>query len=302
MYTILLYYTYTRIDDPEALKKAQKKLCDRLGLKGRVIIAEEGINGTLGGTAEAVEEYMQETMKVPGLEGIEWKQSQHETIGFPRMRVVVRPEIVTLGLDDDVDPTRESADYIEPEELLALYENDEEFYIIDGRNEYEARIGRFRDSIIFDVEAFRDIPEKVEELDDLRDKEVITFCTGGIRCEKLSAYFKRQGFKKVRQLHGGIHNYAEKTGGKYFDGTLYVFDERVHMPVNSVDPTVISECHHCDMPVARYRNCANPLCNKQIIVCESCEEAFNRCCSTECIAALPDTKPPVENQPGQGYD
>lgn len=284
MYKILLYYKYTHITDPEDLKQKQLELCKRLNIKGRILIAEEGLNGTVGGTPEALDQYMAETMVYPGLEDIEWKISDSKENAFPKLRVVVRPEVVTLGLEKfgkDVDLSHK-ANYIEPEDLLNMYESGEEFTIIDARNEYEGRIGKFRDAIIPDIDNFREFPEFVASIEHLKNKTVVTYCTGGIRCEKASAYLKEQGFEDVRQLHGGIHRYADKTGGKYFDGEMYVFDARVHTPVNSVNPTVISECHHCNEKVARYVNCCNAQCNKQFICCESCEKDFGGGCSGDC--------------------
>ncbi|MCA9385495.1 rhodanese-related sulfurtransferase [Candidatus Dojkabacteria bacterium] len=288
--TVLLYYLYTKIEEPEILRDHQRALCKRLGLKGRILISEEGINGTLSGSKEATDEYMKETNEYPGLESIEWKISASDGDVFPKLRVVVRDEVVTLGVkksgkDVNIDNT---AEYIEPEELLNLYENDEDFIIIDARNEYEARIGKFKNAKIFDVKAFREIPELIRngELDDVKDKQVVTYCTGGIRCEKFSAFLKEEGFKNVRQLHGGIHRYSDLTGGKHFEGEMYVFDGRVHIPVNNVDPSVISECYHCKEKVARFINCHNSKCNKQIICCESCSEKHDNTCSEACQSAI----------------
>ncbi|MCA9390171.1 rhodanese-related sulfurtransferase [candidate division WWE3 bacterium] len=281
---VLLYYKYTDIEDPEDLKEKQKIICERLGITGRILIAEEGINGTVGGTFEALDQYMSETMCYPGLSDIEWKISEGNDQTFPKLRVVVRPEVVTLGLKErgkDVS-LKHKAHYIEPDELLRLYESGEEFTIIDARNEYEGRIGKFKDAIVPDIDNFREFPEFVASIEHLKNKPVVTYCTGGIRCEKASSYLKEQGFTDVRQLHGGIHRYADTTGGKYFDGEMYVFDGRVHVPVNQVNPTVISECHHCGTKVARYVNCCNAKCNLQFICCESCETEYGSGCSREC--------------------
>lgn len=283
---VLLYYKYTPIANPAKLVKDQKKLCEDLGLKGRILISSEGINGTVGGDPQNVDKYVVETSKVEGFEDMEWKVSYVEGEAFPRLRVVEREEIVTLGLKakgKDADITNR-ADYIEPEELRDLYDKNEEFYIIDARNNYEAEIGKFKNAITFDVESFRDIPPRIQsgELDNLKQKNVILYCTGGVRCEKFSAFMREEGFENVRHLHGGVHVYSEKAGGKHFDGELYVFDGRVHVPVNFVNPEVISECLYCHEKVARYRNCKNKRCNKKMIICEPCEEKTECTCSTEC--------------------
>ena len=280
-FTILLYYSYSTINDPEGLRNEQETLCRRLKIKGRILISSEGINGTIEGEDHAIEEYMIETRRYPGLENLEFKQSTGDGQSFPRLRVVVRPEIVTLGLNQDVNIANK-ADYIEPEELKKLYDTKEEFYIIDARNEYEARVGKFKNAIAFDIKNFREFPHAVEQIGDLKDKPVITYCTGGVRCEKASAYLKEQGFENVRQLHGGVHVYSEQTGGQYFEGDLYVFDNRITMPVNTVDPTTISECIHCKKKIARFVNCCNAECNLQMICCEECEAEYGGGSSREC--------------------
>jgi len=285
MHTILLYYKYTHIEDPEAIKKHQKALCQSLGIKGRILLSEQGINGTVSGPAAQIAEYQKLTETETGIGPIEWKKSEGPEDAFPRLRVVVRPEIVTLGLakDEDDDSLKHTADYIEPQELLELYEKNEDFVIIDGRNEYEAQLGRFKNAVVPDIDAFRNLPKYVsEKLMHLKDKEVVTYCTGGIRCEKFSGYLRKVGFKNVRQLHGGVHVYAEKTGGKNFDGELFVFDKRIGMTVNTINPEIISHCLYCKEKTARFANCGNKLCNKRMICCETCAEKYDNLCQ-DCL-------------------
>ncbi|MCA9370106.1 rhodanese-related sulfurtransferase, partial [Candidatus Woesebacteria bacterium] len=273
MFSVLLYYKYTPIDDPKKLRDAQRELCQKFDIKGRIIISEEGINGTCAGTKAAIEEYKRVTGLVPGLEDMEWKESLSQTQVFPKLKVKVRPEIVTLGLKKErVDVSiQNSAQYIEPEELYQLYENGEDVVVIDARNLYEGVVGQFENAIVPDIQNFRDFPEYVKNnLSHLKDKQVVTYCTGGIRCEKASAYLKEQGFANVRQLHGGIHTYGEKTGGKHFQGKLYVFDGRVVMDVNTIDPSIISQCQFCGAETAAYRDCSEPSCGPQFICCDGC--------------------------------
>lgn len=281
MYSVLLYYKYTSIADPQDLMVKQKELCSRLNILGRILIADEGINGTVCGTPEAIEEYQKETEQYPGLEDMEWKFSTAEEQVFPRLRVRVRKEIVTLGLRyEDRDVSIENkADYIEPEELAKLYDEEQEFYIIDARNKYEGTLGKFKEAIVPDIQNFRDFPEYVKNnLQHLKDKPVVTYCTGGIRCEKASAFLKESGFSNVKQLHGGVHVYAEKTKGKHFDGKLYVFDKRREMDINLVNPRVISSCEFCQVEVAHYIDCQAFGCPAQFICCETCEEKYNSRC------------------------
>lgn len=287
MYQVLLYYHYTPIQDPDQLRDQQFELAQRLGMKGRILISDQGINGTASGTPEAVEKYMAATNAYPGLEQLEWKISEADTHVFPRLRVVVRPEIVTLGLkaqDIDVD-LNHKAPYIEPEDLLKLYEEDEDFIIIDARNDYETKIGTFKDAMVPPIKNFREFPEYVQQnLADKKDRPVVTFCTGGIRCEKASAYLKEQGFTNVRQLHGGIHRYSDTTGGKNFQGKMYVFDDRIQVEVNTVNPSTIAKCQLCNQPSDTYRDCVNDSCNKSFIGCETCVEPLAGACSEACLA------------------
>jgi UPF0176 protein len=280
MYTVLLYYKFVEIENPEKFRESQFELCTKLGLKGRILIAKEGLNGTVGGTREACDEYIQVVQSMPEFKDIEWKISTSQVDPFPKLRVVVRDEIVTFKTPINID---NRAEYINPNELLDLYEKGEDFVIIDGRNEYEGRIGKFKNAIVPDINNFREFPEWLEKnRSKLIGKTVVTYCTGGIRCEKLSAYLIENGLEDVKQLHGGIHRYSDEVGGKYFEGEMYVFDNRIHVPVNFVNPETISECHHCSKKVARFINCCNAECNKQFICCEDCDIKFESGCSVEC--------------------
>lgn len=196
----------------------------------------------------------------------------------------MRDEIVTLGVKktgEDVSLTNR-AHYIEPAELKKLYENNEDFVILDARNLYEAKVGKFKNAIIPPIDNFREFPDFVKKIEYYKDKDVVTYCTGGVRCEKASAFLREQGFKKVRQLHGGIHEYGEKAGGKYFEGEMFVFDNRLHVKVNSVNPSIISECLYCKTKITRYVDCALPSCDELFICCEVCEEKHQGVCSENC--------------------
>lgn len=278
---ILLYYKYVPLENPEAVRDAQKKLCEELGLKGRILVAKEGINGTIAGDTEQVDEYVAAMKNIPEFADMEFKVSWADEQVFPKLKVKVRDEIVTLGVKktgDDVS-LENKAEYISPEELHALYESGNEFVIVDARNEYEAIVGKFKDAIVPSIENFRDFPKFVEEqLNQYKDAEVVTYCTGGVRCEKASAYLKERGFKKVRQLHGGIHEYGVQTGGKHYEGELFVFDKRLHVPVNTVDPSVISHCAHCGVKITRYIDCTFFGCDSLFICCQGCEEKFSGHC------------------------
>ncbi|MBP9759658.1 rhodanese-related sulfurtransferase [Candidatus Dojkabacteria bacterium] len=298
----LLYYKYSVIQSPQLFREEQLILCKSLGLKGRILIADEGINGTICGENGACEEYKKVMSEMVGFEDIEWKEDIVEKQIFPKLRIVVRDEIVTLGLKNTKEDVKikNKAEYIEPEELLEMYENKDDFVIIDGRNEYEGRIGKFRNAIVPNIKAFRELPEYINkdaEFQSIKNKTIVTYCTGGIRCEKFSALLKENGFRNVRQLRGGIHKYSTKTGGKYFDGEMYVFDGRVHIKVNHTDHVDIAECKHCKQKISRFVNCNNSQCNEQFICCTKCEVETNKSCSIECMGLVEQNKHLSRKQP-----
>lgn len=283
-YKVLLYYKYVSLEDPEEVRDWQRSICDELGIKGRILVSDEGINGTCAGLAADIDEYVRRTEERVEFVDMEWKESGADEQVFPKLKVKVRPEIVTLGerkQGHDVH-LENKAHYIEPEELLALYESDKEFVILDARNEYEAEIGKFKNAMIPPIDNFREFPAFAKTIEGYKDKTVVTYCTGGIRCEKASAYLRENGFENVRQLHGGVHVYAEKTGGKHFEGELFVFDKRLHMPVNHVNPTTIAVCKFCESKVTRLVDCAEYSCGELFVACEACEKEMRGTCSQRC--------------------
>lgn len=287
-YKVLLYYKYVNLDDPQEVLTWQKELTNTLNLKGRILVADEGINGTLAGLENDADEYITQTMARPEFADMEWKVSYSDNQIFPKMKVKYRPEIVTLGIkktgkDVSLD---NKAFYIEPEELLNLYEKDEDFLILDARNFYEAKIGKFKNAITPPIDSFRKFPAFAKTIEKYKDRNIVTYCTGGIRCEKASAYLRENGFKKVRQLHGGIQTYGEKTGGKHFEGEMFIFDERLHIPVNTVNPTDIAQCKHCQQKVSRYIDCSVIGCPSLFICCDNCDEEHQGTCSDECLNKL----------------
>lgn len=268
----LLYYMYTNIIDPETLKKWQLELCKNLNLTGRIIVAHEGINGTLEGTVENTKRYMREMRQDSRFKNIHWKRSVSDGNNFPRLSVKVKPEIVNLGLgEDDVDPNQITGNRLKPDELHEWYQKGEDFVMIDMRNDYEHMVGRFKNSIEPDTRYFRDLKGQMNKLEQFKDKKVITVCTGGVRCEKASGYLKSQGFDEVYQLDGGIVSYMEKYPGENFEGSLYVFDNRQTMHFNDPENhTPITKCEHCHKPSDYMCNCANTDCNKKYVGCPDC--------------------------------
>lgn len=273
MYQVLLFYKYVHIEDPEAVLVWQRDLQTRFGFKGRTIIAKEGVNITLEGTLEATEEYIREVEKDPRFQNIHWKKSVGTGDAFPRLSIKVRPEIVSLHLGTcDVDPNETTGTHLKPEELHEWLKTGKEFYIVDMRNAYEHKVGHFEGSICPPMNNFRDLPKLLKQISHLKDKTVLTVCTGGVRCEKASGYLITQGFKDVYQLDGGIVSYMEKYPNEDFKGKLYVFDGRIVVGFYTDDPRheVVGRCDFCEVPCDRYMNCSDNMCHNHILVCDEC--------------------------------
>jgi UPF0176 protein len=270
---ILLYYSYAHVQDADALAERQRILCAELGLKGRIIVAREGINGTLEGTFENTESYITACSAEPAFKDVVFKRSEGTGNAFKKLFVRVRPEIVSSHLGErDVDPNRITGKRLLAEELHEWIRSDREFYIVDMRNDYEHAVGHFEGSILPPMGNFRELPDALPTLEHLKDKTVVTVCTGGVRCEKASGFLVENGFGDVWQLQDGIVTYMEKYPNQDFKGALYVFDGRVTMAFNREDPSyeVVGRCVLCGNPSEHYVNCANDECHKHIICCESC--------------------------------
>lgn len=285
-YRVLLYYYYTTIEDPVEFSAEHLDLCKEIGLKGRILVANEGINGTVSGTIEQTNEYAEYMKNHPLFQGIVFKVDESDTHAFKKMHVRPRPELVNLSLEDDVNPHEITGEYLSPKEFMEQMQ-DENTIVLDVRNDYEYEVGHFRGAIKPDVETFRDTPDWVRENRHLFEgKKVLTYCTGGIRCEKFSGWLKREGFEDVGQLHGGIATYGKdpETKGQLWDGMMYVFDERLTVPINQVEHTVVGKDHYDGTPCERYINCCNPECNAQLLASEENQAYHLGGCSLECAA------------------
>jgi UPF0176 protein len=283
-YQVLLYYKYVKIDNPEEFAKDHLEFCKAVGLRGRILVAHEGINGTVSGTVSQTGQYMMHMHADPRFRDMEFKIEPTNGHVFKRLSVRPRKEIVHLGLEDDIDPNQLTGKYLEPKEFYEML-NREDVIVLDARNDYEYDIGHFKGAIRPNVRTFRELPQWIREnLTQYKDKKVIMYCTGGIRCEKLSGFLLREGFQDVSQLHGGIIRYGQdpEVQGKGFEGKCYVFDERISVRVNRLEDKVVGKCHHCGKPEDRYINCAYPPCHKQYICCEACETEHEGFCSDEC--------------------
>lgn len=253
--------------------REQRRLCKKLGLTGRIIIAPEGINGTVEGPLKNTEEYINAISKDKRFKDIDWKKSEGTGDSFPKLSIKVRNEIVSLHLGEkDFNPNKLTGKYLTAEELHEWFESKKEFYIVDMRNDYEHKSGFFEGSILPPLENFRDLPKVLPKLKHLKNKTVLTVCTGGVRCEKASGFLLENGFKDVYQLKNGIVTYMEKYPNENFKGKLYVFDGRVTMGFNTNDKLheIVGRCENCGNPSEHYINCSTVGCHRHFIMCENC--------------------------------
>ena len=286
---IILYYGFAPVADPVTLKLWQKTLCESLGLKGRIIVSKHGINGTLGGDMSALKKYVRATKEFPGFKKIDFKWSEGTGNDFPRLRVRVRDELVAFNAPDeikvDIKGIVGGGKHLKPAQVDQLVaERGDEVVFFDGRNAFEAKIGKFKNAIIPDVQTSHDFIRDIEsgKYDNIKDKPIVTYCTGGIRCEILSAIMIDRGFKEVYQIDGGIVRYGESQGDKsLWEGSLYVFDDRLN--INFTDEAkTIGECEHCGGATSSFRNCKNLGCKDLVLLCDECfkDEANLQCNET----------------------
>lgn len=279
MQKVLLYYKFTPISDPIMLRLWQKTLCDSLNLRGRILVSEQGINGTIGGDIDDLKTYIKATKEFSGFKDIVWKWSDGSREDFPRMSVKVKPELVAFGSKDEVKIDGSGVvgggQYLKPEQVDKLVaDNPDDVVFFDGRNQYEARVGRFKNAIVPDTRTSRDFITELEsgKYDDIKKKKIITYCTGGVRCELLSSMMRQRGFENVFQMDGGVVKYGEKYGDdSLWEGSLYVFDGRMGMNFSD-HAKIIGQCIHCEAKTSNYENCAEPSCNDLVLICEQCLE------------------------------
>lgn len=277
MHKILLYYKFMPIQDPEAIRLWQKTLCEKLDLKGRILISRHGINGTVGGDIEDLKTYVKETKAY--FKGMPFKWSEGERDHFPRLSVKARDEIVSFGAGDELQVDEHgvigSGKHLKPKQVHELVEkHGDDVIFFDGRDAFEAKVGKFKDAIVPDTRTSKDF---IRELDSgkyeaIKDKPVVTYCTGGIRCEILSSLMKNRGFTEVYQLEGGIAKYGEtyKDDGLW-EGSLYVFDDRMGIKFSDKAKD-IGECIHCKASTSNYENCALKSCNDLVLICDDCKQ------------------------------
>lgn len=283
-YRVLLYYKYVPIEDPVTFAQEHLAACKEIGLKGRILVSNEGINGTCSGTIEQTDAYMNMMKADERFADMVFKIDEAEGHAFKKMHVRPKKEIVHLGLEEDINPNELTGNYLSPKEFFEQMQA-EDTVVIDARNDYEFDLGHFRGAIRPEIRNFRDLPEWIRDNKEMFEgKKVLTYCTGGIRCEKFSGWLVREGFEDVGQLHGGIATYGKdpEVRGQLWDGQMYVFDERIAVPINQVEHVVVGKDHFTGEPCERYVNCANPDCNDKILCSEENEHKYLRSCSHEC--------------------
>ncbi|MFF5791823.1 rhodanese-related sulfurtransferase [Paeniglutamicibacter sp. NPDC012692] len=293
---IVLYYAFTPLADPEAVRLWQRTLLERWGLRGRIIISKDGINGTVGGEIYAVKQYVKATREYPAFKKMDIKWSEGSAEDFPRISVKVRDEIVSFGapgeLKVDDNGVLGGGMHLKPEALHELVEAKkaagQEVHFFDGRNAFEAQIGKFKNAIVPDVETTHDFIAEIEsgKYDDMKNQPVVTYCTGGIRCEVLSALMVNRGFTEVYQMQGGIVRYGETFGDKgLWEGSLYVFDKRMHMEFSD-DAVTIGKCVGCEAPTNKFENCSNLSCRNLRLFCADCasKDELRRC--PDCVRSV----------------
>ena len=279
---VLLFYVFAPLPDPEALRLWQRDLCESLGLGGRIILSKDGINGTVGGELKAVKKYVRKTREYAPFHDIDFKWSEGRGNDFTRLSVRVRDELVSFGapgeLVVDTNGVVGGGIPVTPTELHDLVAS-KNVTFFDGRNAFEAEIGHFTGAVVPDVANTRDFVAELDsgKYDHLKNEPIVTYCTGGIRCEVLSALMVKRGFREVYQLDGGIATYGDQYGDAgLWEGSLYVFDNRMAVQF-SENAAVIGRCSQCDNTTSRMQNCSDLACREQLVVCDGCGESSVYC-------------------------
>ena len=282
-YLVLLYYYFTDFLNPVQIWKEQQQFCKQYNFKGRIIISKEGLNGTISGPVEDCKKYMQyvtNTMKLP----VEFKQNNCPKHLFPKLSIKLKDEIIKIGAN--VNTQKQTGIHLNPRQFQELIQQDD-VLLLDLRSNCEHQVGKFKNAITFDMTHMYQFPKILENHNflnkqDNKEKKIITYCTGGIKCEKASSFLMSKGFSKVYQLQGGIIKYGNETDGKDFQGKCYVFDDRVTTSINQVNPCVISQCYICKSSCDIMVNCMNTKCNLHTVICNTCYQKYEHCCSSQC--------------------
>lgn len=284
-YFVLAYYHFISIPDPHQEVAAHKEFFKDRQLTSRIYISEQGINGQMSGIQEEAEAYMQWMHANPLFRNMPFKIHTYHEQAFPRQTIKYRKQLVAL--DEEVDLSQ-IGEHASPAQWKALLESEEKPMLLDVRNDYEWEVGRFEGAVCPPCATFREFREYAAKLKsevNPATTPVMMYCTGGIRCELYSSLLLKQGFKKVYQLNGGIINYGLKEGSDHWLGKLFVFDDRLTVPISEQETPVIGKCYHCQTPIEAYYNCANMDCNRLFLCCPACLKQFQGCCCNDCQIA-----------------
>ena len=284
MEKIILFYKFVPVADPTMCVRWQTELCKRLGRTGRVIISEQGINGTLGGPLDALLAYKRSMNETDQFRGIDYKWTAGSGADFPKLSVKARPELVAFGRPDlvevDDNGVVNGGVHLKPRQLNELMtERGDDVVFFDGRNAYEAEIGKFNNAIVPDVNTTHDFIDALdnEALAQFKDRPIVTYCTGGIRCEVISAAMKDRGFNEVYQLDGGIVKYVEKYGeAGHWKGSVYTFDKRMVVDFGQ-ETSTLGACDTCGDDEKIFVNCVEPPCKERFLRCETCCRSDQHC-------------------------
>ncbi len=277
-YSIITFYRYTKIENPAELRETLLALCQQLNILGRILIAKEGINGAVSGTKKAIITFKEKIEKDKRFNGLTYREQESETMAYHKLVVRVRKEVCAFAAAVNVD---NAGVRVSPTKIKQWYDNKENFLIVDARNDYEYEVGHFQNAIKMPIKNFREFPQTLPLLRQHQDQRIVLYCTGGIRCEKASAYLKEQGFPQVYHLEGGVINYVNQFPDTYWQGGLFVFDDRLVSDLGKP----ISSCVHCQMKTSQYINCHNLDCDTLIVSCQECQEKMERTCSEKCKRA-----------------
>ena len=283
-YQVLLFYCYSKIKDPIKFRRDHLRFCIENNIVGRIIISDEGINGTISGKEIDCKSYIDEIKRQKTFNDIDFKIDSVDRNVFKKINVRIKDEIVNSGIKNK-KIIEKRGNYIKPSEFKSILEQQsEDVCILDVRSRYEYEIGKFKNAITLDIDNFREFPDAIDEIETKisKEKKIITYCTGGVKCEKASGFLKENGYKNVYQLHGGIIKYGIEEDGKDFEGKCYVFDNRIVKDINNINPNVIGECYVTGKKSDRMVNCANAGCNKHIPLSDDGAKIYNGCCSEKC--------------------
>ncbi len=269
-FVVILFYKFADIYDPKLFAKLHKEKCGELGLKGRMIVGEEGVNATFEGTRKNIDAYEEFLKNDPVLFDAVVKENIGTGSAFPKLSIKVRNEVVTLGAGR-FDIQNETATELPASLLHKWYETGEDFVVLDLRNDYELATGQFEKTVDPKLSNFRDLPQRIEAISDLKNKKVVAVCTYGIRCEKATCLLKREGFENIYQLKDGIGTYIKEFPGQHFKGKLFVFDNRMITDVvPEQNKEILGKCDFCTAPTEKYYSDDTVRPSKKVLACDSC--------------------------------